>query len=105
MQDTMRYEREHDQSYEGEHDQEVEEHLLFSDTPESYGDGPELSSGPPGALDAEEEQRLLSHTLRPHDDDREFSPEPMPAAFIACLFLAAAFGIVLSLAILATFTS
>ena len=105
MQYARRHEREQDPSYKGEQDQEVEEHVLFNDTPETYGDGPELSFEPPGALDAEEEQRLLSHTLRPHDDDLEFSSEPMPAAFVACLFLAAAFGIGLVIAILATVTS
>jgi len=120
MQDPMRYEREQGQSYEGEHDQEVEEYLLFGDTPKSFDNGsgfaseppgaldveeeqrllshtlqpcdddPGFTSEPPGTLDAEEEQRLLSHTLQPCDDGPEFSSEPMPAAFSACLFLGAA---------------
>ena len=90
MQDPMRYEREQGQSYEGEHDQEVEEYLLFGDTPKSFDNGSGFASEPPGALDVEEEQRLLSHTLQPCDDGPEFSSEPMPAAFSACLFLGAA---------------
>jgi hypothetical protein len=38
----------------------------------------------------EEEQQSLSHTPQPDDDGPEFSSEPMPAAFSACLFLGAA---------------
>ena len=40
----------------------------------------------------EEEQGSLSHTPKSDDDDDgpEFSSEPMPAAFSACLFLGAA---------------
>jgi hypothetical protein len=35
----------------------------------------------------EEEQQSLSHTTQSDDDGPEFSSEPMPAAFVACLFL------------------
>jgi len=35
----------------------------------------------------EEEQRSLSDTPQSDDDGPEFSSEPMPAAFSACLFL------------------
>jgi len=35
----------------------------------------------------EEEQQSLSHTTQSDDDGPEFSSEPMPAAFSACLFL------------------
>jgi hypothetical protein len=38
----------------------------------------------------EQEQRSLSHTPQSDDDGPEFSSEPMPAAFSACLFLGAA---------------
>jgi hypothetical protein len=48
----------------------------------------------------EEEQRSLSHTPRSDDDGPEFSSEPMPAAFSACLFLGAAVVIGALLAIL-----
>jgi hypothetical protein len=49
--------------------------------------------------DQEEEQRLLSPTPQSHDDGPEFSSEPMPAAFSACLFLGAAIVIGALLAI------
>jgi hypothetical protein len=50
--------------------------------------------------DQEEEQQLLSHTPLFYDDGPEFSSEPMPAAFSACLFLGAALLIGALLAIL-----
>jgi hypothetical protein len=46
-----------------------------------------------------EEQRLLSQTPKSDDDGPEFSSEPMPAAFSACLFLGAAIVIGALLAI------
>jgi hypothetical protein len=50
-----------------------------------------------------EEQRSLSHTPQSDDDGPddgpEFSSEPMPAAFSACLFLGAAVVIGVLLAI------
>jgi hypothetical protein len=49
--------------------------------------------------DQEEEQPSLSHTPRSSDDGPEFSSEPMPAAFSACLFLGAAIVIGALLAI------
>jgi hypothetical protein len=49
--------------------------------------------------DQKEEQRLLSPTPQSHDDGPEFSSEPMPAAFSACLFLCAAIVIGALLAI------
>lgn len=50
--------------------------------------------------DQEEDQRLLSRTPQSYDDGPEFSSEPMPAAFSACLFLGAALVIGALLAIL-----
>jgi hypothetical protein len=38
----------------------------------------------------EQEQRSLSVSPQSDDDGPEFSSEPMPAAFSACLFLGAA---------------
>ncbi len=35
-----------------------------------------------------EEIQLLNHVPQTYDDGPEFSSEPMPAAFSACLFLA-----------------
>jgi hypothetical protein len=48
----------------------------------------------------EEQQPSLSHTPQSDDDGPEFSSEPMPAAFSACLFLGAAVVIGALLAIL-----
>jgi hypothetical protein len=48
----------------------------------------------------EEEQLSLSDTPQSDDDGPEFSSEPMPAAFSACLFLGAAVVIGALLAIL-----
>ena len=50
--------------------------------------------------DQEEEERPLSHTPQSHDDGPEFSSEPMPAAFSACLFLGAALVIAALVAII-----
>jgi hypothetical protein len=47
----------------------------------------------------EQEQHSLSHTPQSDDDGPEFSSEPMPAAFSACLFLGAAVVIGVLLAI------
>ena len=45
------------------------------------------------------EREALSRTLRKSDDGPEFSSEPMPAAFAACLFLSAGLVVCLALAL------